>query len=367
MTGYGANRLTVNTDAIIRNFRTVGRFVAGKTGIMAVIKANAYGHGIVNVAVALEKNGARMLAVNNVDEAVQLRDAGISASITVLGGSTEAGIRETVSINAAQAVYDENALHILQREAVRLNKTALAHLKIDTGMTRIGVKGDDALMRLLSVWKDCPNVEMSGMFTHFAAADTDAAFTETQNERFKRACAYVHSAGHRPFAHAAASAAIAFGDNLWYDMVRPGIALYGGTDCIKGLTPAQRLTSYPVRIAWAEDGDTIGYGRTYTAERPMRIMTVPIGYGDGYKRILGNRAQALVCGKRCNVVGRVCMDQLTLDVTHVPNASMGDEVVLLGRQGIECITPEEMAVWADTISYEVMLGFDSRRVKKVLM
>jgi len=240
--------------------------------------------------------------------------------------------------------------------------TAKAHLKIDTGMSRIGAKGMDRVKEIVEHWKKCcPNVKMEGIFTHFCAADEDEEFTDLQNARFEEAVAYVKSQGFAPIAHAAATSAM-MKEKYQHDMVRAGVGLYGTLlkELEGKLQYAQKLTCYPVRIDEIEKGDTVGYGRTFAADRNMRVMTIPVGYGDGYPRILSNRADVLVCGKRARIIGRVCMDMIMADVTDIPEACMDSEVVLMGRQGSESITPDELAEKAQTIPYEIMLGFSPR-------
>ena len=206
---------------------------------------------------------------------------------------------------------------------------------------------------------------MTGIFTHFCAADSDAAFTEMQNARFAAALDAVRAAGFSPVAHAAATTAM-MDPRYQYDYVRAGIGLYGTLlpELDGKLKYAQTLATRPVRIERIGMGESIGYSRSFYAPRDMRVMTVPIGYGDGYPRALSNRAPALVCGRRARVVGNVCMDMLMLDVTDIPQADMNSEVVLMGAQGAERITPDELAEIAGTIPYEIMLGF-SQRVPRV--
>jgi len=370
MNAYATTELAISLDAIESNYHALRRVLNGRAKIIAVVKANAYGHGMIPVAERLATAGADMLAVANLDEAVALRDAGIAAPVLVVGALNPSGAREAVERSIEHAIWDTESLDALESAARAACKPALAHLKIDTGMNRLGVKGDAALAHLLGAWANRPNVQMKGIFTHFAAVDDDLAFTCAQNELFRGAIIAARRAGHSPEAHAAASAAIARGGELWYDYVRPGIALYGGSVCdvIEGLIPAQRLTTRPTRLQWIAAGETVGYGREFTTARDTLVMTLPVGYGDGYKRVLGGqagRARVLIRGTRAPVIGRVCMDQIMADVTRVPGASMGDEVTLLGKQGNDRITPDEMARWADTIPYEVMLGFGQREIKKV--
>ncbi|NLG24655.1 MAG: alanine racemase [Clostridiales bacterium] len=367
---HSPTTVEISLSAAEGNAAAIRAFLRGRARMMAVVKANAYGHGMVPYAIRALSAGADSLAVANVDEASALRDAGIAAPILVLGGTAESGaIAEAVARRVALCVYDRETLHAMAGAAARWDEPALAHLKIDTGMARVGVRGDAELRAMLDGFRDHPGVRMEGIFTHFAAADGDAEFTLLQAERFERAAAAAFQAGFRPIRHAAASSGIVFGERVWYDMVRPGIALYGASvsDSVPGLVPPMRVTTRPVRLVWAQPGETVGYGRTFEVSRPTRLMTLPIGYGDGYKRTLSNRAFALVRGLRAPIVGRVCMDQVALDVTDVPGAEMGDEVVLLGSQGQARITPDEMARWADTIPYEITLGFNPRVARRVIM
>lgn len=362
MSTYRPTTLTVSLSRLAENFRCVREYTRDIPAIMAVVKADAYGHGMVQVAQTMVKAGAHALAVATVDESITLRDAGIQAPILILGGSTDEGLRAAVNHGVAQTIFDEHSLSVMQDEAKRRGLIALAHLKMDTGMSRIGVRTDRELEALLAAWDQSPMVFMEGAFTHFCVADADLEYTREQNRRFLHGAELIHAAGYTPILHAAASSGIALGREFWHDMVRPGIALYGAevNGQLPGIRPAQRLVTYPVRIERIEAGDSVGYGRTFTAQRESLIMTLPIGYGDGYHRALGNRAQALIRGVRVPVVGRVCMDQMMLDVTDVPGACLGDEVVLMGEQGSECITPDEVAAWAGTISWEIMLSFNRR-------
>ncbi len=355
--------LRVSRRTLTANARAIRDAVPRDVKCMAVVKADAYGHGLVGAAEAFLAGGADWLAVALVEEAIALRAAGIHASILILGGANEDSIVEAVHADAAQAVYRPDMLRTLQKAAETCGKPARAHLKIDTGMGRIGVRGERELSAMLDLWRDCPNVQMEGAFTHFAVADTDPAYTARQNALFCDALLTIRAAGYRPIAHAAAT--FAFEDAAYmHDMVRPGLALYGFGAKNPKLRGAQTLVTKPVRIEKIGMGETVSYGRTFTAARDTTVMTIPIGYGDGYPRALSNRAQALVCGKRVNLIGRVCMDMLMIDVTDVPEATLASEVVLMGRQGGEEITPVELANLTDTIPYEIMLGF-LPRVRRV--
>ncbi len=353
--------MRVSTDAVAANARAIRVNLPQRVHMMCVVKADAYGHDAARTAKKLLAAGADAFAVAIVEEAEALRASGIDAMILILGGACEESLRQAVRCGASQAVYTPAMLDILQDEAERTGLTAKAHLKVDTGMSRVGVRGMEDLKALLHHWKYCPNVAMEGAFTHFCVADSDPEFTALQNARFNEALSAIRAAGHDPIAHAAATSAM-FVPELQHDMVRPGIGLYGS--CVPELAGkienAQTLSTYPIRVQRISAGDTVGYGRTFTAKRDSLIMTLPIGYGDGYPRILSNRASVLVRGKRAPLVGRVCMDMVMADVTDIPEVSLDDEVVLLGRQGDERITPDELAELAETIPYEIMLGFSDR-------
>lgn len=359
---YRKTTLSVSGEALTQNAVLIRRHLAGKARMMAVVKADAYGHGLVRTAKLELAAGAEALAVALAEEGVQLREAGVKAPILVLGASSPEGLGAAVAHHLAQSVFEPWAVDALQKEAARLDTVAHAHLKIDTGMTRIGLRGEAELSEMLELFRKNPRVKLEGVFTHFAAADSDPEFTRAQNAQFVRSVARVRAAGFRPIAHAAASEALLRDPTLWHDMVRPGIALYGGSvrHLLPGLTPAQTLVSYPARIARIPAGETVGYGRAFRTERETLVMTLPVGYGDGYPRLLGNRAHVLVRGRRAPLIGRVCMDMIMVDVTDIPDVAMGDPVVLLGAQGTERITPDELATLAGTISYEIMLGFNAR-------
>ena len=358
--------MKISEKTLYENARAIRRSLPEHVKMMCVVKANAYGHGSVNAAQVMLRAGADAFAVAIVDEALELRSAGIARPILILGGSDSLSMREALHANASQAVYEQWMLDVLQDEASRSGMRAKAHLKIDSGMSRIGVRSIEDLEALLDHWKkNCPDVEMEGMFTHFCAAENDPEFTARQNEFFAGAVEIVRAAGFNPVTHAAATSAMGM-EACQYDMVRAGIGLYGtlAPGLEDELQYAQTLVARPTRIQRIAAGETVGYGRTYTAKRDTLVMTVPIGYGDGYPRALSNKACALVCGQRVPIIGNVCMDMIMLDVTGVPGASLNSEVVLMGAQGEERITPDELAKLAGTIPYEIMLGF-SARVRRV--
>ena len=357
-----STKMIISESALYENTRAIRSHVPGHVKLMCVVKADAYGHGSLRAARAMIRAGADAFAVAIAEEAQVLRDGGIELPILILGGGEDESLRAAVRCDAAQAVYSEHMLDVLQAEAAALGKKACAHLKIDTGMSRIGVNNMQYLDRLLVHWREkCPDVLMTGAFTHYCAAESDAEFTQLQNSRFRDAVARIRSAGFNPLVHGAATSALSRSD-YQYDMVRAGIGLYGTLlePIADQLQYAQKLVCRPVRIESIHAGDTVGYGRTFRAERDMRIMTLPIGYGDGYPRILSNRAEVLVCGRRARIVGNVCMDMLMADVTDIADVLPESEVVLMGAQEGERITPDELAQKAGTIPYEIMLGFMPR-------
>ena len=360
--------MKVSMRALIGNAQALRAEVPGNVKMLCVVKADAYGHGAVRYALELERLGiADAFAVAIVEEARALRESGVKSMTVILGGACEESLREAVRLNASQAVDSPEALYVLEDEAKRLGVRAKAHLKVDSGMSRIGVRSMQALERLLAAWKECPNVEMEGCFTHFCVADAEPEFTEKQNAAFDEMLGRIRGAGFSPIAHAAASTAM-LDPRYQHDMVRAGIGLYGSCMPEMGdaLKAAQTLVTRPIRIERIQPGDTVGYGRTFRAERETVVMTLPIGYGDGYPRILSNRAEVLVHGRRAPVIGRVCMDMMMVDITDIPGVGLNDEVVLMGRQNGECITPDELAEHAETIPYEIMLGFLPRVPREIV-
>jgi len=358
----------IDLAAIRHNVGVMRACLAPGVGFLAVVKADGYGHGAVPVALAALKAGADMLAVAIPEEGVQLRAAGIGAPVLVLGGAEEEAAEKIVRNDLTQTVFDESRIRALAAAGRKLNRTAKVHLKLDTGMCRIGVRTESEAQRLTQLIDSLEGVELTGCFTHMATADEDdRAGTIAQIERFEKltaAIAAVHPG--RIIRHAANTASIFRYPEAHYDMVRGGIALYGYPPHpeITGLQPAMRWISRAVYVKTIEAGERVSYGGLFEAQRETRVMTVPIGYADGYSRALSNKGCVLVRGRRARILGRVCMDQIMVDVTDIPGAQAGDEVVLLGRQGDEIIDADEMAAWIGTISYEVICS-PSQRVPRV--
>lgn len=356
----------VYLPALLKNIRFAKRRLKPETKFLAVIKANAYGHGLVPVGQYLEQSGlVDMFAVAIPEEGLQLREHGVSLPILILGVTDVDHMPAVVANDLSPAVFRTEQIRALERCAKAANKTVRAHLKLDTGMHRIGVLDDAMLEEVLDAFAACPHVEMTGVFTHFAKSESDPAFTKLQAERFDAFVARIHARGFSPVVHAANSGATLDFPEYQYDMVRFGISLYGyHPDAHRtegsGLTPVMSLITHISNLKTLPAGEGVSYGLRYTTSRTTTIATLPIGYGDGYKRCLTGKTDVLVGGIRCPQIGTICMDQMMVDVSEVPNVAIGDEVVLLGRQGNEKITADELAEKADTISYEILLSISFR-------
>ncbi|MCL2825057.1 MAG: alanine racemase [Polyangiaceae bacterium] len=364
-------RAEVNLGHLRHNLRVLRRF-AGTSRLWGVLKADAYGHGAPAVARTLERAGVDGICVALLEEAVELRNAGIRAQILVMGGNYGHGWGELLESNLTPVIYSPDQLHALANE-VRANgySPVSVHLKIDTGMARLGVR-PNTIEPMLDQIRNSPEVKLTGMMTHFANADgDDLESTENQRILFDQAVAKTRSAGFQlDVIHAANSAALIRVPLARYDLVRPGIALFGVSPrpgLISDLRPVMRVRSEIVALREVQSGDCAGYGSTWIAQRTSTVATVPIGYADGFPRILSNRGRMLVRGRSAPIVGAVSMDMTMIDVTDLEGASLRDEVVVLGTQqgplGTDCIEADEIAAMAGTISWEVLTGI-SRRVPR---
>lgn len=352
--------IVVDLRAVARNARALAELVA-PARLAAVVKANAYGHGLVAVARAVAPHAAR-LCVYALEEAVALRDAGVDAPVHVLGPVPADELEIAHAANVQLTLWDRE-LYTRQVASVarRRRRSFAVHAKVDTGVVRLGIPADDA-PAALARYAATPELELAGAFTHLAAAEEiDSTFTLEQLTRF---CLATQALDARVERHAAATAAAILWPEARLDAVRCGIGLYGiwPSDESETLMRERGLAlepalSWRTRIVALHDidaGTTVGYGRTWRADRPARIATLPIGYAEGLPRSAGNAAQALVRGRRVPVVGRICMDMAFLDVTDVPGAAAGDAVTLIGSDGGERITAEELAAACGTIGYEIV-------------
>ena len=353
----------IHLDALRHNYHEIRRLLPPSVRIMAMVKADAYGHGAVQISRVLADLGAAALGVATVEEGLELRESAISAPILVLGGLMGVGTAAAgmmVGANLTPVVHSAEVLDFLEATAKAAGKKIGIHLKVDTGMTRLGVM-PQALPHFLNRLKQCTALRLDGVMTHLANAD-EHEYTSFQLDTFKNCVKEVEKLiGSVPVWHIANSTAIIKGEFLtnasagehW---VRPGLALYGS----KPFKPVMTLKSKIAMIKSVPPGTKISYGCTFETKRTSRIGVVPIGYADGYPWALSNRAEVIVCGKRVPVVGRVTMDMTMADLTDLAESHVGDEAVLMGAQGGECILAEKIAELAGTIPYEIFCGISKR-------
>lgn len=363
----------VNLDAIAQNVKNIKKLIGEKKELMAVVKGNAYGHDILEVSPVVLENGATRLAVARLEEGIILRKAGITVPILVLGLTLKQQAEFLVSYDITPAVCEFEMIEKLSESAVQMNKMTKIHLKVDTGMGRIGIFPYDVL-RFIKRIKALKNVEIEGIFTHFSVADEkDKVYTEEQFRKFIEILTILEKEGIKiPIKHVGNSATLLDLPHMWLDMVRPGIAIYGlypSKEVKKtiNLIPAQQFKTKIIFIKELPRGESISYGRTYITKRRRRVASLPVGYADGYNRFLSNQGEVLVRGQRVPIIGRVCMDQCMIDVTNLTQVEIGDEVVLWGRQGEEMITVEEIAQKIRTINYEIVHMPDKKRVPKLFI
>lgn len=362
----------IDLDAVVGNIKEIRRVTKPGTLITGVVKADAYGCGASVVAKLLLKNGADRLAVAVLDEAVELRQAGITSKILILGPTDGARAEELINYGVDACVFHMDDAKAFSDKAVELNRQVSLHIAIDSGMGRIGFKPTEESVKVIKEISKLPNVVLEGIFTHFCTADCiDKTFTKEQYRRFKWICdrlaeekvpIHLH--------HCANSAAILELPEYHWDMARAGVILYGlapsdEVDITKfNLKPVMSLKCCVTHVKMIEKGDSVSYGRKFVAEGPTKIASLPVGYADGYTRLLSNKVDVLLHGQRVHQVGNICMDQCMLDVTNVPDVKVGDEVVLFGKQGDAVIPVEELSNILGTINYEVLCML-ARRVPRV--
>lgn len=359
----------IDLEALAFNYRQIQRRVPKGTAILAVVKADAYGHGALAVSLKLERLGVHSLGVAISEEGIALRKEGVKAPILILGGIFPGQEGEVLRYRLTPVVFEIASLMRLSKAASKRNKSVKVHLKVDTGLGRLGVPFDQFPFFLKEV-KRIPNIEVEGLLSHFAMADREEEYTLFQWERFQKALRLAREEGLKSsYVHMANSANLTLFPQYSRNMVRPGIMLYGSypTKGMEGLIKLKPVLTLKTRIHFIKsvpEGARVGYGGTFLARRESLIATLPIGYADGYSTRLSNQGEVLIRGKRAPVVGRVCMDLTMVDVTDIPGVSKGDEVVLIGRQGREQITAEEIAKKIGSISYEV-LCLIGKRVPRV--
>ncbi len=352
----------VDLDAIAHNMREIRKITDKNAQIMAVVKADAYGHGFLETAKTLLDNGADRLAVAVLQEGKQLRSRGVDVPILILGASSPDDAEDLINFEITPNVFDLEFAKALSYEAEKKEKVTKVHIKLDTGMTRIGFVADDGdnskiIDEILQVSK-LPYIEIEGIFSHFSTSDEfDREYTLMQFRRFMSVVNALEERGlHIPIRHICNSAGIMMYPEMHLDMVRPGVILYGmypSDEVDKSrldLIPAMTLKSRITLVKEVESGRGVSYGKEYITDRNTKIATVPIGYADGYLRRIAEKGCMMVNGEKAPIIGRICMDQCMIDVTNVHNIDKGDEAIIFGREGI---TIDTLAEWLETINYEV--------------
>ena len=357
---------TVNLAALAHNLSRIKRYLSPGCEVMAIVKANAYGHGAVEIAQSLALQGIGQFAVASLDEGIELRLAGLTASIVVLGALFEEQIADLIAHKLTPVVSDGRILPTLAKAAHSQPAPYPIHLKVETGMGRLGFSQEELLTVLDNPLLHSP-LKVEGLMTHLADADgADSTFTERQLESFNALLEQIRLRGLTvPLVHAANSAAIVRFPGAHFSLVRPGIMLYGyhtlpASIPDPDLRPVLSLHTTVAQLRTISQGCTVSYNGTFVAQRQTRIAVLPIGYADGYSRRLSHRGSVLIQGRRAPIVGLVCMDMTMVDVSDLAPVQVGETVTLIGQQGKESIWADEVAGWIDTIPYEVLCGIGSR-------
>ena len=360
--GYRPTWAEINLNNLEHNFKKVKSLLPREVKVLVTVKADAYGHGLITVSKRLSACGVDYLGVASIDEGIKLRKAGVKTPILLLGLILKEHIQPLFTYQLTPTVCDRQMACALNAKAGSLKKPIRLHIKVDTGMGRIGVLHDDAF-KLVKDMHKLKNIIIEGIFTHFAFADQNRKFTALQINLFKKLVSDLKKNGIAiPLVHAANSIGLIDYQDSHFTMVRPGLVIYGlhpKENLGLNLKPVLALKTSVVFIKQVPAGYGISYGRTYITKRPTRVVILPIGYGDGYPRNLSNLAPLLIAGRRFRISGRICMDQIMVDVGNL-KAKIGAEVVLIGTQGRQRITAEELADLSGTISYEIVCGLGSR-------
>lgn len=359
----------ISTDAFVANLNQIRKLIGPSTQLMAVLKADAYGHGASELVSIAVKNGADAIGVSSLEEGIALRDIGVSAPILILGGIYPLqNFSVAMEYNLTPTVASLEAAHFLEQQATKAKSRVFFHLKIDTGMGRIGVSPSGA-KTILEWLPQAGHIQLQGIYSHLASADTDPVFSAQQKKSFEKVVVLARQLGQKNVvAHLANSAAVVANKEFHLDLVRPGLMLYG----VPPATLPADVRIHPV-LSWqtkliflkkVKAGTPISYGGTFRTKRESEIATIPVGYADGLPRLASNRGMILIRGKRCPIVGRVTMDHTMVDVTGV-GATVGDTAVLIGEQGVDSLGALDWAGWAETNSYEILCGI-SKRVPRFL-
>ena len=355
----------MDTAAIAHNTSLVKALVGEKTAVMAVVKANGYGHGAVPSAKAALAGGATWLGVSSVQEGIELRKAGLTAPILNLGYTPPVALSAAIAANLSLTLFDADSLVRFKAAATGIG----VHVKLNSGMNRLGAEPAEAVALATTVHQD-PRLRLEGFWTHFASADEDAGFTRDQLRRYLDARSALAGAGVSGFiSHAANSAGLLRVPEARLDLVRAGLILYGvrpvrDWEDLPGLQPGLRWQTIVTNVQTVPVGGTVGYGRRFTANQPARIATIAVGYADGLHRQASNRGRALVRGQTVPIAGTISMDQAALDVTALPQVEVGDVVTLIGEDGQVTLTAHDLAEAAGTIAYEVLCAISSRVLRQ---
>ena len=368
MSAYRPAWLEISPANLQYNCETVKKIVGDQVKVCAVVKANGYGHGVIETSKACLAAGAEFLAVAMLTEAMELREAGFTCPILILGWTPEEGYEQAIQQQIRLAVFDAEEAARLNAKALAMGKKALVHLKLDTGMSRIGFQADETGLATAEAILNMEGITVEGIFSHFSKADgADKTFARNQLAIFKQFCARLEErTGVRiPIRHMAASAGIIDLPEGHLDMVRPGIMLYGFQPSAEmhntaDLKPALVWKARVGRVQLLPAGRLIGYNGTFELKQDTLVATVPVGYADGYNRLLSNYGYVLCQGKKLPIIGKVCMDQFMVDASQVPQLQVGDEVTLLGTDGDVSITVTEMAAMLKTIEHEIVCGIAPR-------
>jgi alanine racemase len=366
------NQIAIDSSALQENFRILQQKVGKDVRIMAMVKADAYGHGMVESARSFAKAGCDSFGVAEMQEGIDLRRAGIQGQIFVLLGFQALQVQLFFDYDLTPVIFDYQAIELLSQAAVRKGKEIAVHLKVDCGMGRLGIMPSE-FPEFLAHLERSPGITLAGIMSHFPMAD-DPSSRQTREmfQRYKQVCA---QARHRPLTlcHIANSGAVLYYPETCCDMVRLGISLYGhypdGTprhESTEKLIPAMSFTTQVIQVKSVPAGTGISYGHIFITGRETKIAVLPVGYADGFLRTLSNKAQVLIKGQRAQIIGRICMNLCMADISGIEGVKAGDQVVILGSQGAETITADEIAAWMGTISYEVLCLFGNNNERNSL-
>jgi len=376
MAHHRATRAEIDLTAFRHNLQNLRKYLDPQTRIMAIVKADAYGHGAVSCArIAVESGAANYLGAGVIEEGIELRENGLNAPILILGSIFPDEAEDLVRHNLATILCTQPLAQALSKEAEKQDKTVSVHIKVDTGMNRLGISPEN-LPTLLDQVRNLKNLKIEAVSTHFSSADDeDLSVTQAQLEKFQTALTILQKEGvHTPIVHCANTSALFKFPESHFNMVRPGLILYGVLPSPylrpvidQGENPFQPVMQWKSQIILLKPiakNQPVSYSGSFTTQRDSLIATLPIGYADGLHRMLSNKMDVLIRGRRAPQVGNICMDMILIDVTDIPDVQAGDEVVIFGRQGDEMISVEELAVKGKTIPYEILCSV-SKRVPRI--